>query len=78
MNLLSEESQIASFLPNLSQLVSFCETSKRSHESEVTDMLFVNCSSSGKDVQILFSACCAGKVYFYPNALDPDQNSSTK
>ncbi|KAL7533642.1 LOW QUALITY PROTEIN: hypothetical protein ACHAXR_005360, partial [Thalassiosira sp. AJA248-18] len=41
------------------------------HDSEVTALTFVDCSSSpGCDVPVLFSACCAGKVYYYPNALN--------
>ena len=49
------------------------------HESEVTDMTFVNCGNSPhENVPVLFSACCAGKVYFYPHALDTDRNYSLK
>jgi hypothetical protein len=49
------------------------------HESEVTDMAFVNCGNSPhENVPVLFSACCAGKVYFYPNALDADHHYSLK
>jgi hypothetical protein len=41
------------------------------HDSEVTDLTFVDCGSSPHDgvVPVLFSACCAGKVYLYPHAL---------
>ena len=47
------------------------------HEAEVTDLTFVNCSTTpDEDIPVLFSACCAGKVYFYPNAINPDQNFS--
>eukprot|EP00581_Thalassiosira_minuscula_P015198 CAMPEP_0183714366 /NCGR_PEP_ID=MMETSP0737-20130205/8898_1 /TAXON_ID=385413 /ORGANISM="Thalassiosira miniscula, Strain CCMP1093" /LENGTH=926 /DNA_ID=CAMNT_0025943275 /DNA_START=152 /DNA_END=2932 /DNA_ORIENTATION=+ len=47
------------------------------HESEVTDLTYVNCGSSPEEeLPVLFSACCAGKVYFYPNALNPAQNFS--
>ncbi len=49
------------------------------HESEVTDMTFVNCGNSPlENVPVLFSACCAGKVYFYPNALDANRHYSLK
>jgi hypothetical protein len=44
--------------------------SHHAHDSEVTDLTFVNCGSSPHDVPVLFSACCAGKVYFYPHALN--------
>lgn len=45
------------------------------HGSEVTALTFVNCSSSedDKEVPVLFSACCGGKVYCYPNALNSEQ-----
>jgi hypothetical protein len=48
------------------------------HESEVTDLTFVDCGMSPRDggAPVLFSACCAGKVYFYPHAYDPDENFS--
>ena len=48
------------------------------HGSEVTDLAFVNCSSSeeNKNVPVLFSSCCDGMVYFYPNAMNPEQNFS--
>ncbi|KAL7433400.1 hypothetical protein ACHAXH_005940, partial [Discostella pseudostelligera] len=47
------------------------------HESEVTDMTFVNCGKyPHENVPVLFSACCAGKVYFYPDALNADRNYS--
>mmetsp|Transcript_33895 Transcript_33895/g.72276 ORF Transcript_33895/g.72276 Transcript_33895/m.72276 type:complete len:263 (+) Transcript_33895:1-789(+) len=36
-------------------------------------MSFVDC---GAGRPVLFSACCAGRVYFYPDALDPDRNFS--
>jgi hypothetical protein len=41
------------------------------HDSEVTDLTFVDCGSSPRDggSPVLFSACCGGKVYFYPHAL---------
>ncbi len=49
------------------------------HESEVTDMTFVNCGNSPhENVPVLFSACCAGKVCFYPHALDAARNYSLK
>ena len=47
------------------------------HDSEVTALSFVNCSSTrGCDEPVLFSACCGGKVYLYPNACDPAKNFS--
>jgi len=53
-------------------------SSCHAHSSEVTDLTFVNCKSSreDEDVPVLFSACCGGKVYFYPNALNSEQNFS--
>lgn len=49
------------------------------HESEVTDMAFVNCGKSPHEhVPVLFSSCCTGKVYFYPHALDSNRNYSLK
>jgi len=52
--------------------------SHHAHESEVTALTFVDCNSSpdGGAPPVLFSACCAGKVYFYPHAFDPDKNYS--
>lgn len=42
-------------------------------------MTFVNCGQyPHENVPVLFSACCAGKVYFYPHALDADHNYSLK
>lgn len=48
------------------------------HESEVTALTFVDCNSSpdGGAPPVLFSACCAGKVYFYPHAFDRDKKYS--
>ncbi|KAL3793194.1 hypothetical protein ACHAW5_009496 [Stephanodiscus triporus] len=52
--------------------------SHHAHDSEVTALAFVDCGSSPRDgsAPVLFSACCAGKVYFYPHAFDPDENFS--
>ena len=46
------------------------------HDQEVTSLAFVEChvNGSGEKFNILFSACCGGQVYRYPNALSPENN----
>jgi hypothetical protein len=50
------------------------------HESKVTDLTFVNCGMSPRNrgAPVLFLACCAGKIYFYPHTYNPDKNFSTE
>ena len=51
--------------------------SYQAHEAELTALTFVNCSSTlGENEPVLFSADCDGKVYFYPNALNPSRGFS--
>jgi WD40 repeat protein len=47
-----------------------------SHSSEVTALAFVNFGSRGEYESVLFSACCGGKVYFYPNAMNSSNGYS--
>ncbi|KAL7545746.1 hypothetical protein ACHAWF_009099 [Thalassiosira exigua] len=50
----------------------FCDA----HESEVTALTVVDCGSRGDAQPVLFSACCAGKVRFYPHSFEPSCGST--
>lgn len=68
---------VAAALTPESDGYTFTVSTHHAHESEVTDLTFVNCGSApGDDMPVLFSACCAGKVYFYPDALSSAQGFS--
>ena len=48
------------------------------HDNEITALTIVNCSATlDKYEPVLFSACCGGQVYFYPNALNQNILHST-